>query len=111
MSVRVDAKQAIAGISKLSTSLPQIGEASQRQAAQSGVDGARRRVHVITGRLRNSIRIFSSAGQPFTIRFGSDIHYAGQEEFRPGHSYLMAEYNRMQTYWPELFLANLRRAT
>jgi hypothetical protein len=107
MSFRVDARQPIEGLTRLAQALPQIGMTSKKMAAQSGVDGARRRVHVITGRLRNSIRIISETQE--MTRFGSDIPYAGQEEFRPGHSYLMPEYNRLQTFWPEQFIMQLRR--
>jgi len=107
MSIRIDANQAIAGLSNIANSIPQVGATTRRAAAQSGVDGAKGRVHVITGRLRNSIRIISETQE--TTRFGSDVYYAGFEEFRPGHSYIMAEYNRLQTAWPEMFMAGLRR--
>lgn len=110
MSVKMDVSQAVRGLNNLSSSLPRVGEQSQNEAAQSGVDGAKGRVHVISGDLRNSIRVFPrpSTGATMTARFGSDIRYAGIEEFRPGHSYLMPEYNRMQTYWPQLFITKLR---
>lgn len=106
MSVRVDATRAIDGLSKLVNGIPKASATSRRVAAESGVNGAKQRVHVITGNLRNSIRIISET-QDIT-RFGSEIRYAGIEEFRPGHSYLMAEYNRMHTFYPELFMRNLR---
>jgi hypothetical protein len=108
MSFRVDARQAIDGLSRIAQAIPQVNTTTKRAAAQSGVDGARSKVHIITGRLRGSIRIISDT--PEMTRFGSDLFYAGIEEFRPGHSYLMPEYNRLQTLWPEMFMAGLRRA-
>jgi hypothetical protein len=108
VSFRVDARQAIDGLSRLAGAIPQVSQTTKRAAAQSAIDGARSKVHVITGRLRGSIRIISDT--PEMTRFGSDLFYAGMEEFRPGHSYIMPEYNRLQTLWPEMFIAGLRRA-
>lgn len=108
MSVRVDTRQAIDGLERLMIAFPTAQMRGAKQAAQSGVDAARSRVHVITGNLRNSIRIIDEVYP--RVRFGSDIFYAGIEDSRPGHEYLKPEYNRMQTFYPEMFIQNLRRA-
>jgi hypothetical protein len=107
MSVKIDTRELFQGLTRIADALPQVSAQSRRTAAQSGVDAARNRVHIITGRLRNSLRIISETQE--MTRFGSDVWYAGFEEFRPGHSYIMAEYNRLKTGFPEIFLANLRR--
>lgn len=112
MSVRVDARHAIDGLSRLASALPQAGATARRVSADSGVHGAKAKVHVITGRLRDSIRVMRET--PDTTSFGSDLHYAATEEFRVGgtrgdHSYMRPEYNRLQTYYPEQFIMQLRR--
>jgi hypothetical protein len=80
---------------------------SRREAANSGIRGAQQKVHVISGNLRASIKILAEGRN--ATRFGSEIRYAGIEEFRPGHSYLMPEYNRLQTFYPEAFVSAMRR--
>jgi hypothetical protein len=107
MSVKIDTRELFQGLTRIANALPQVSAQSRRTAAQSGVDAARKRVHVITGRLRNSIRIISETQE--MTRFGSDVWYAGYEEFRPGHSYIMTEYNRLKTAYPEIFITLLRR--
>jgi hypothetical protein len=108
MSFRVDAKQAIDGLSRIASAIPKASQSSRKISAEQAINAAKQKVHVITGRLRGSLRIISETQN--TTRFGSDLFYAGIEEFRPGHSYIMPEYNRLQTYWPEAFLVELRTA-
>jgi len=50
---------------------------------------AKRRVHVITGRLRDSIREINKidSGDKIEVQIGSDVPYAEQEEFRVGGKY------------------------
>jgi phage gpG-like protein len=111
MSIKVDATAAIKGLSGIGQQIPPVSIAARKKAAQSGVEGAKGKVHVVTGRLKNSIRIISET--PEATTFGSDLDYAGHEEFRGGangpHSYLMPEFKRLQTQYPDFIMTELRR--
>jgi phage gpG-like protein len=111
MSIKVDATAAIRGLNAIGQQIPPVSLSARKKAAQSGVDGAKGKVHVVTGRLKNSIRIIAETAE--TTRFGSDVPYAGHEEFRGGangpHSYIMGEYKRLQTQYPDLVMTELRR--
>jgi hypothetical protein len=107
MSIKVDATAAIKGLAAIGQQIPPVSLAARKKAAQSGVDGAKGKVHVVTGRLKNSIRIISETAE--STRFGSDVPYAGHEEFGNNHPYLMPEFKRLHTQYPEMVLSELRR--
>lgn len=69
--------------------LQQVATDGLEEGAGLMVNDAKTTVHVITGRLKNSIKILrKSAGQ---VEWGSQVEYAGHEEFgnskRPPHPY------------------------
>ena len=113
MSFKVDARVPIAGLKKIAQALPTISMAARRKSADSGVQGAQAKVHKISRDIERSIRVFRET-QDITS-FGSDMSYAAIEEFRVGgkrgtdHAYMRPEYNRLQTYYPEQFILQLRR--
>lgn len=109
MSFKVDLSQFNSNMNRLIGGINQADTASRRDASQSGIDGMKQRVHVVTRRLRNSIRIISDT--QYQTRFGSDVWYAGIEEFRGGdaHTYMRPEYNRLKTAYPEAFVRQFQR--
>lgn len=107
MSFRVDARQLIDGLNKLIPGIDAADSESRKKSADEGIRGAKQVVHVISGDLQNSIKIIAEGRN--ATRFGSEIRYAGIEESRPGHSYMMPQYNRLQTFYPESFMAAMRR--
>lgn len=95
MQVRIDASQLIKGLDKIAKAIPAADQRAGKAEADLSVANAKETVHVVTGRLKNSIRVFEN--KPYLTRWGSDLFYAGAEEFRGGeHSYIMPEVHRAE---------------
>jgi hypothetical protein len=95
VGVKIDASQVISGCKQIAGAIPSSDQKGGAIAADIGSKGAKGRVHVVSGRLQRDIGV--KINRPFFTRWGSDLNYAGHEEFRPGHSYAMAELHRMES--------------
>ena len=95
MPARIDATLLAKGAASIAKALPGADQRAGKAEAELSAQNARARVHVIRGILQRSIRVIEN--KPFFTRWGSDVHYAGHEEFRDGnHSYLMPELHRVE---------------
>ena len=95
MPVRIDASALVKGLPTIAKAIPGADQRAGKAEAELSAQNARARVHVVSGKLHNSIRVIEN--KPFFTRWGSDVEYAGHEEFRQGnHSYIMPEVHRVE---------------
>jgi phage gpG-like protein len=91
--------------------IPDAVKATLDKSAQSAIQGAKDIVHVISGDLRDSIRVLEQGDNYIVV--GSDLDYAADEEFgnskRPPHPYLGPQGDRMQSEAPRILEDELNR--
>lgn len=84
-------EQAISGLTGLAQNVDTAVERAMIEGADNILSTARADVHVVSGRLRGSLRITGQSRNE--VRGGSTLDYAGIEEYRvggrkPSHEYL-----------------------
>jgi phage gpG-like protein len=91
--------------------IPDAVKATLDKSAQSGRQGAKEIVHVISGDLKDSIRVLEQGDNYIVI--GSDLDYAADEEFgnskRPPHPYLSPQGDRLQSEAPRTLEEEINR--
>jgi HK97 gp10 family phage protein len=103
--------EAIASITKLRAKIPDACEEGLTQIANVIIKEAQRIVPVDTGRLRDSIKVFSTSATE--VKGGTEVFYAGFVEFgtarQRSQPYMRPAIDKGKKEGPKLLLASLRK--
>jgi HK97 gp10 family phage protein len=82
-------KELQAVLGKLAVEIPLIVSDAVKDGGNIVKADAKKRVHVVTGNLRDSIDILhqNNSGSKTEVQVGTDVPYAAKEEFRTGGKY------------------------
>lgn len=103
--------QAISSLTKLGTKLPSILQEGLTAIAELIIKESQRIVPVDTGRLRDSIKIFSASAAE--VKGGTEVEYAGFVEFgtsrQRSQPYMRPAIDKAKKEGPKLLVTSIKR--
>lgn len=111
MSARgADTRQAQNGLKKIRESFPGVGKRAGSTAAEPAASKMVSKVHVISGKLRDSIGV--KKNDPYWTRVGADADYAFIEVSKGGeHDFFFAELVYLEEGgWANIWFSELQRS-